>query len=142
MVGMERGELTDRAWAVLGPLLPVAGQRGKPWADHRRVVDGISWKLRTGSPWRDPPERYGPRQTCHARLMRRQRDGTWDRRLAHVQTKAGAAGEVAWEVSVDGTVVRAHRHAAGAPTKGAARTRSRRTPTPIPTRRSGAAGAG
>lgn len=117
MVG--RGELTDAAWAELEPLLPRRGGRGKPWADHRRVINGILWKLRTGAPWRDLPERYGPWQTCHARLVRWRRDETWDRVLAHVQTKSEAVGAVVWEVSVDSTVIRAHHHAAGAPKKGA-----------------------
>ena len=115
MVG--RGELTDAAWAVIEPLLPRSGGRGKPWADHRRVINGILWKLRTGAPWRDLPERYGSRQTCHARFVRWQRDGTWDRLLAHAQTKSDAVGEVVWEVSVDSTVIRAHQHAAGARTR-------------------------
>ena len=114
MDGVGRGELTDRAWAVIAPLLPAGGGRGKPWADHRRVLNGIVWKLRTGSPWRDLPERYGSWQTCHARLVRWQRDGTWDRLLTHAQTESDAVGEVEWEVSVDDTVIRAHQHAAGA----------------------------
>jgi transposase len=130
-----RGELTDAAWAVIEPLLPKNGGRGKPWAAHRRVLNGILWKLRTGAPWRDLPERYGPWQTCHARLVRWRRDGTWDRLLAHVQTKSDAVGEVVWEVSVDSTTVRAHQHAAGARKKGAIRAR----PTRRPPRRSGAA---
>ena len=57
-----RGELTDAAWAVLEPQLPGGGRRGKPWANHRRVLNGILWKLRTGAPWRDLPERSGPRK--------------------------------------------------------------------------------
>ncbi len=77
-------------------------------------VNGILWKLRTGAPWRDLPERYGPWQTCHSRFVRWQADGTWDRLLAHVQTKSDAVGEVVWEVSIDSTVIRSHQHASGA----------------------------
>ena len=140
MGGVGRGELTDRAGAVIAPLMPAGGGRGKPWTDYRPVIDGILWKLRIGSPWRDLPERYVSWQTCHARLGRWQRDGTWDRLLTLVQTTSVAVGEVEWEVSVDSTVIRAHQHAAGAPKKGAPRTRPRRNrPT---TRRSDAAGAG
>jgi transposase len=109
-----RGELTDAAWAVLAPLLPQNGKRGKQWHDHRRVMNGILWKLRTGAPWRDLPERYGPWQTCYDRLVRWRRDGTWDRLLQHAQTKSDAVGAVVWEVSIDSTTVRAHQYAAGA----------------------------
>ena len=143
MGGVGRGELTERAWAVLAPLLPPGRGRGKPWTDHRQVINGILWKLRTGSPWRDLPERYGPWQTCHARLVPWQRDETWDRLLTHVQTTSDAVGEVEWEVSVDSTVIRAHQHAAGARKKGAARHRPRRTPlVDTATKRSDAAEGG
>jgi transposase len=109
-----RGELTDKAWEQIAPLLPPNGGRGQRWAEHRRVINGILWKLRTGAPWRDLPERYGPGKTCYERLVRWRRDGTWDRLLAHAQTKSDAVGEVEWEVSIDSTIIRAHQHAAGA----------------------------
>jgi transposase len=109
-----RGELTDTAWAQLAPLLPRNQRRGGRWCDHRRVINGILWKLRTGAPWRDLPERYGPWQTCYDRFIRWRRDGTWDRLLAHAQTKSDAVGELEWVVSVDSSSVRAHQHAAGA----------------------------
>ena len=80
----------------------------------RTVVNGILWVTRTGAPWRDLPERYGPWQTCFDRFNRWRRDGIWDRLLEHAQSKSDAVGEVEWEVSVDDTVVRAHEHAAGA----------------------------
>jgi len=112
MVG--RGEITDKAWEQIAPLLPENGERGGQWRDHRTVINGILWKLRTGTPWRDLPERYGPWQTCYDRFVRWRRDATWDRLLARVQTKSGAVGQVEWEVSVDSSVARAHQHAAGA----------------------------
>jgi transposase len=116
MVG--RGELTARAWAQIEPLLPVSG-RGGQWRNHRQVLNGILWKLRTGAPWRDLPERYGPWKTAHERLRKWTMDGTWERLLAHVIAQADAAGDVEWVISVDSTVVRAHQHAAGARKKGA-----------------------
>jgi hypothetical protein len=54
-----RGEITDAAWEQIEPLLPENGRRGGRWRDHRTVKDDILWKLRTGAPWRDLPERYG-----------------------------------------------------------------------------------
>ena len=61
MVG--RGELTEAAWTRMAAFLPANGRRGGQWRDHRTVLNGILWKLRTGAPWRDLPERYGPWQT-------------------------------------------------------------------------------
>lgn len=123
MVG--RGEIADAAWARLAPLLPPNGKRGGQWPDHRPIINGLLWKLRTGAPWRDLPERYGPRSTCADRLARGERSGLWDRLLTAVQTKSDAVGEIAWAVSVDSTRVRAHQHAAGAKT--GARTRTKRS---------------
>jgi transposase len=70
-------ELTDQAFPLVRPLLPANSRRGKPWRDHRQVLGGILWKLHTGRPWRDVPERFGPWQTCYSRLRRWQADGTW-----------------------------------------------------------------
>lgn len=109
-----RGDLSSEAWARIVGLLPTNGRRGKQWRDHRQVVNGILWKLRTGAPWRDLPGRYGPWQTCYDRFARWRRDGTWDTLLATVLTGADAVGAIEWEVCVDSTTVRAHQHAAGA----------------------------
>lgn len=135
-----RGELTDAAWAVIDPLLPANGKRGKQWKAHRMVINAILWKLRTGAPWRDLPEWYGPWPSVYDRFVRWRRDGTWDRLLAHVQTTSDAVGEVVWEVSIDSTSIRAHQHAAGArrrPARADEKRGLRRA-----ARRSGAAGAG
>ncbi len=114
---MGRGDLTDRQWAHLAPHLPPeqTGKPGRPWCSHRRIIDGIRWVLRTGASWRDLPERYGPWQTCYDRFVRWRRDGTWDRLLQTLQGEQEAVGQIDWEVSIDGSVVRAHQHAAGAP---------------------------
>ncbi|MEV0048821.1 IS5 family transposase [Nocardia rhamnosiphila] len=111
MVG--RGELTDRAWARIEPMLPVSG-RGRRWRDHRQVINATLWKLRTGVPWRDPPERYGPWKTAHERLRIWTADGTWDRILDEVIVKDDSIGEVEWIISVDSSAVRAHQHSTGA----------------------------
>jgi transposase len=125
----KRHELTDGAWARIAPLLPPDPRRGQAYRDHRTVLNGILWKLSTGVPWRDVPDRYGPWQTLHARLLRWQRDGRWGRILRRVQQQSDAVGDVLWELSADSTVVRAHQHAAGAPTpkKGMRQRRTRRS---------------
>jgi hypothetical protein len=71
---VRRGELTDKAWEQVVALLPENGRRGQQWKDHRKVINGILWKLRTGAPWRDLPERYSPWQTCYDRFVRWRRD--------------------------------------------------------------------
>ncbi|MFG2233553.1 IS5 family transposase [Streptomyces sp. NPDC048723] len=114
-----RGELTEAAWEWIEPLLPQVDGRGRPWRDHRQVVNGVLWRLRTGAPWRDLPERYGPWQTVYERFARWEADGTWARLLEHVQVRDTTEGRVEWTVAVDSTIVRAHQHAAGARPKGA-----------------------
>jgi transposase len=109
-----RHELSDDEWARLEPLLPPrkAGRRRR---DDRRIINGIVWKLATGAPWRDLPERYGPWPTVYTRFRRWTLSGVWDRIFAAVQRRADAAGQIDWTVHfVDGTVIRAHQHAAGA----------------------------
>jgi transposase len=135
VVGVGRGELTDAAWARVEPLLPASGGRGGQWRDHRQVINAILWKLRTGAPWRDLPERYGPWKTAHERLRKWTADGTWQKILDDVVVKDDSVGQLEWVLSIDSTVVRAHQHAAGARKKGAAHPRSR--PSQSPVRRSG-----
>jgi transposase len=109
-----RHELTDQEWARLQPLLP-PHTAGKPRQDDRRLINGILWKLATGAPWRDLPERYGSWSTVYTRFRRWTLASVWQRIFAAVQRQADAAGQVDWTVHfVDGTVIRAHQHAAGA----------------------------
>jgi transposase len=113
---MNRHALTDAQWARLAPLLPPQKPKtGRPAQDHRQILDGILWILRTGAPWRDLPERYGPWGTVSSRFYRWRQAGLWARILTALQREADAQGELDWqEHFVDGTIVRAHQHAAGA----------------------------
>ncbi|WP_456154511.1 transposase [Streptomyces goshikiensis] len=52
-------QLSDAGWAVIAPLLPLAGRAHGRWRDHRQVLEGIVFKFRTGTPWRDLPDRFG-----------------------------------------------------------------------------------
>nr|WP_157537378.1 IS5 family transposase [Kitasatospora azatica] len=112
---MARGDLTDRQWARLEPLLPVGKKAGRPrtWT-RQQLIDGIRWRTRAGTPWRDVPERYGPWDRVYDLFRRWQRDGTWKQILEQLQVQADAQGLITWDVSVDSTVCRAHQHAAGA----------------------------
>ena len=105
--------LSDEQWARIEPLLPSnVGRRGHPFADNRRVVEGMAYRYRTGIPWRDlPREVFGPWQTVWTWHYRMASDGTWDRVLAKLTAAADAAGLVDWSLSVDSTIARAHQHA-------------------------------
>jgi transposase len=110
-----RFEITDEEWDRLAPLLPaMTPKRGGRWRDHRQVLNGILFRTRSGIPWRDLPERYGPWETVYKRFARWQTDGTWARIQTALHTQADAAGELDWQAQIDATVVRAHQHAAGA----------------------------
>ena len=116
---VRRHELTTKQWAQVKPLLaelvPQQPQTGRPNRDHRRILNGILWKLKTGAPWRDLPKRYGPWSTVYSRFWRWQRTGIGDRLFAAVQQQEDAAGHLDWTLHfVDGSVIRAHQHAAGA----------------------------
>jgi len=101
-----RFDLTDLEWSIIEPLLPQKS-RGVPRVDDRRVINGILWRFRTGSPWADIPERYGPHTTCYNRFVRWREAGVWDSLLAAV-SKA-FAGEL---VMIDSSCIRVHQHGA------------------------------
>jgi transposase len=103
---MRRHELSDREWSIIQPLLPNK-PRGVPRVDDRRVLNGILWRFRTGSPWRDIPERYGPHTTCYNRFVRWRKAGVWDRILEAVT--AAYDGEV---IIIDSSCIRFHQHGA------------------------------
>jgi transposase len=113
---MRRGELTDEQWEKLVPLLPPQKPRvGRPAQDHRVIINGMLWIARTGAPWRDLPERYGPWRTVASRFYRWVKAGMWQRVLEALQHQGDAEGAIDWQIhSVDSTIIRAHQHAAGA----------------------------
>ena len=113
---MNRGELTTIQWERLQHLLPPQKPKtGRPAHDHRTIINGILWMRRTGAPWRDLPERYGPWRTVASRCYRWQQAGIWTQLFAAVQAQADAQGQLNWDPhSIAGTMIRAHQHAAGA----------------------------
>jgi transposase len=104
--------LSDAQWARIEPLMPSSsGRRGRPFREHRQVIEGIIYRFRTGVAWRDLPSDFGPWLTIWKRHHRFSVDGTWDRIHARLMAEADAVGEVSWDVSVDSTINRAHQHA-------------------------------
>jgi transposase len=103
-----RFELTDAEWAIIEPLLPNK-PRGVPRVDDRQTINGILWRFRTGSPWADVPERYGPYTTCYNRFVRWRKAGVWSYILEEISKAFD--GDI---VMIDSSCVRVHQHAATA----------------------------
>jgi putative transposase len=113
------GVISDEFWAAVESVMPSdVGKRGGRFGDHRLILEGIAWRFRTGSPWRDLPADFGPWQTVWKRHHRWSLDGTYDAMVDQVVAVFG--GDVAMVedfgelLSVDSTSVRAHQHGAGA----------------------------
>lgn len=114
---MSRHNLTDREWKSIRVFLPAErpSRPGRPWMPHRRVINGILFVLISGCSWRDLPEEFGKWNTVYRRLARWTREGLWDRirrRLLHKLNQKKRINRQLW--CIDGSVVRAHRSAAGA----------------------------
>ena len=100
-------DLTDFEWSVIEPLLPMDRRGPKP-KNNRQIINGMFWVLRTGSPWRDLPERYGPYTTVYNRFNRWRKAGIWDRLMdAIVKAHDGKVQ------MIDSSIVRVHQHASG-----------------------------
>ncbi|MGL5095019.1 MAG: IS5 family transposase [Planctomycetia bacterium] len=106
---MRRFELSDEQWGRIEPLLPSRpGTPGRHGVDDRLFLDAVLWILRTGAPWRDLPDRFGPWNTVFQRFQRWARKGVWQAVFDALQDP-----DLEW-VMIDATIVRAHVHAAGA----------------------------
>jgi transposase len=104
---MARFDLSDAEWGIISPLLPNK-PRGVPRQDDRRVLNGIFYVLRTGSPWRDLPERYGPYTTVYNRFNRWAKAGVWLKVFEALASRSPHSLHL-----IDSSIVRAHQHAAG-----------------------------
>ncbi len=111
-------QLSDEQWEQIKDLLPANGKRGGQWKNHRLLIDAMLWACSDGGRWRNIPERFGPWQTVYDRFRKWCRTGLWDRILRRLQARKMNHGEIDWQLfAIDGTVIRAHQSAAGAPEK-------------------------
>ena len=105
-----RHDISDKAWAILEPMLP--GQRGQ-WGgiaeDNRRFINGVFWILRTGAPWRDLPPDYGKWGSVHQRFRRWRDKGIWEKILEALIDDP----DYEW-LMIDASHCKVHPHAAGA----------------------------
>ena len=105
-----RHDISDKAWAILSPMLP--GQRGQ-WGgiakDNRSFINGVFWILRTGAPWRDLPPEYGKWGTVHQRFRRWRDTGVWEKILEALMDDP----DYEW-LMIDASHCKVHPHAAGA----------------------------
>ena len=102
-----RYDLTEFEWSVIEPLLPT-GRPGPVPKYNRRVLNGMFYVLRTGSPWRDLPERYGPYTTVYNRFNRWRKAGIWDRLMDEIVKAHDGKVQM-----IDSSIVRVHQHASG-----------------------------
>jgi transposase len=108
-----RFDLTDAEWALIEPYVPVAATGPLP-RRVREQLNGILWRFRTGSGWRDVPERYGPWSTLYSRFNAWAKAGVFQTLMEALIAEAASRGHVELElVSVDSTIVRAHHESAG-----------------------------
>ncbi len=101
-----RYDLTDPEWAAIKPMLPNK-PRGVPRVNDRRVLNGIFWVLRSGAPWRDLADNFGPHTTCYNRFVRWRRAGVW----AKIMNVLAGAHDAAVPM-IDTSIIRVHQHGA------------------------------
>ena len=109
---MDRGDLSNAEWAIVGPLLPSErGRWARPAGDNRRFLNGMLYVLRVGCPWRDMHERYGKWNSVYVRFRRWAEQGVWD---AMLETLVELGLTDNWQHMIDSTTIRGHSQAAGA----------------------------
>ena len=111
-------DITNEQWQRIAEFIPEPkarpGQTGRPAQDARSVLNGILWILRTGAPWKDLPERYPPRSTCHRRFQQWIRLGVFDKILTALAEDLRDRGGIDLsEGFIDGTFAPAKRGALG-----------------------------
>jgi putative transposase len=105
---MRRYEITDQQWQRVAQLLPgKVSDVGRTATDNRLFINAILWIARSGAPWRDLPERFGPWNSAYRRFRRWAKAGVWQKVFEDLQEP-----DLDW-LMIDSTIVRAHQHAAG-----------------------------
>ncbi|MFF7251091.1 transposase [Embleya sp. NPDC008237] len=109
---MARRELDDDEWELIEPFLPIGGFGPYPQR-LREQFEGVVWRFRTGSQWREMPGEFGPWSTVYDRFRQWRDVGVFAALMDAMIAEAAGRGQVDMSlVGVDSTVVRAHHDAA------------------------------
>ena len=107
---MIRVLLNDAQWARIARLLPgKEGDPGRSGEDNRRFREAVLWIVRAGAPWRDLPNSFGKGSSVWKRFRRWAIKGVFERIFAALSEDPDFEYAL-----VDGTIVKVHRHGAGA----------------------------
>ena len=88
---------------------------GRPYLEHRPVMNGIFWVLCSGAPWRDLPERYGHWKTIYNRFNRWSKSGIINSIFNRLLQILDEKKLIDWDaIALDGSNIRALKAAAGA----------------------------
>lgn len=105
---MHRHALTDEQWKRLEPLLPRRPQGRQSTRGDRLFIEAVLFRIRTGVPWRDLPERFGSWKSVYNRFANWAAKDHWATIFRELQVETDEVGSI-----VDGSVVRAHQDASG-----------------------------
>ena len=107
---LRRHEISDSEWERIKEVLPPENTgEGRPSKPNRIMLDGMLWISKTGAPWRDLPERFGPWQTVYSRFRLWSQKDTFKDLFKHLSGDADMQ-----DLSIDSTSCKVHQHAAGA----------------------------
>jgi len=108
---VRRHALSDPNWQRLEQILDASRPGPKPKIGDREFINAVLYRAKTGIPWRDLPERFGPWKTVYNRFNRWSAAGLWEIMFAALSIELDDEDQ---EGSiVDATIVRAHLDAAG-----------------------------
>ena len=107
---IRRHEISDNDWEHIKDTLPSENTgKGRPSKSNRVMLNGMLWKVKTGCPWRDLPERYGPWKTVYSRFRLWSKSDVFQKLFEFLSADADLQ-----DVSIDSTSCKAHQHSAGA----------------------------
>ena len=105
---MHRHALTEEQWRRLRAVLPKQERGPEATRGDRLFIEAVLYRAKTGLPWRDLPERFGPWKSVYNRFNNWAKKGHWAAIFKELQIEIDETGSI-----VDGSIVRAHQDASG-----------------------------